>query len=142
MNDDGSETERRPVVLRPGEGRVYDMGPVVAVFKADEAETGHMYSISEWWLDPYTKGPDVHEHPEDNVLHVLAGTISVLVGAEWVEADAGSFVLVPGGVTHTFENRTGEKAGFLSVSAPGDFEQRMPGIAQWFVDRSPGESGT
>jgi hypothetical protein len=66
--------------------------------------------------------------------------MSVLVGAEWVEAAAGSFVLVPGNMTHDFENRSPERAGMLNVSAPGNFEQRMPGIAQWFTERSPAES--
>jgi mannose-6-phosphate isomerase-like protein (cupin superfamily) len=47
-----------------------------------------------------------------------AGTMSVLVGAEWVEATAGSFVLVPGNMTHDFENRSPERAGMLNVSAP------------------------
>ena len=71
---------------------------------------------------------------------VLAGTMSVMVGTEWTEAITGSFVLVPGNVTHTFENRGSERAGMLNVSAPGDFEQHMPGIAQWFVERSPDDS--
>jgi mannose-6-phosphate isomerase-like protein (cupin superfamily) len=74
------------------------------------------------------------------VFYVLAGTMSVLVGAEWVEAAAGSFVLVPGNMTHDFENRSPERAGMLNVSAPGNFEQHMPGIAQWFTERSPAES--
>jgi mannose-6-phosphate isomerase-like protein (cupin superfamily) len=109
-------------------------------FKADGVETGQMYSISEWWLDPHTKGPGPHTHPEDDVFYVLAGTMSVLVGTEWVEAKAGSFVLVPGNMTHDFENRSPERAGMLNVSAPGNFEQHMPGIAQWFTERSRAES--
>jgi len=52
-----SETKRAPILLRPGEGRAYPMGAVHAVFKADEDETGGRYSISEWWLEPYTRGP-------------------------------------------------------------------------------------
>jgi mannose-6-phosphate isomerase-like protein (cupin superfamily) len=140
MTDGGNGTARRPVVLGPGEGRAYPMGNLSAVFKADGAETGGMYSISEWWLDPHTKGPGPHTHPEDDVFYVLAGTMSVLVGTEWVEATAGSFVLVPGDVTHDFENRSPERAGLLNVSAPGNFEQRMPGIAQWFMQRSPADS--
>lgn len=140
MTDEGNSAGRRPVVLGPGEGRAYPMGRLSAVFKADGAETGRMYSISEWWLDPHTKGPGPHTHPEDDVFYVLAGTMSVLVGTEWVEATAGSFVLVPGDTTHDFENRSPERAGMLNVSAPGNFEQRMPGIAQWFVERSPAES--
>ncbi|MGH7661461.1 MAG: cupin domain-containing protein, partial [Vulcanimicrobiaceae bacterium] len=92
--------DRVPVVLKPGEGRPYPMGRISAVFKADGEETGQAYSISEWWLDPHTKGPGAHKHPEDDVFYVIAGTMSVLVGAEWIDATTGSFVLVPGDVMH------------------------------------------
>jgi len=135
--DSGEPGGRHPVVLGPGEGRAYPMGPLSAVFKADGEETEQRYSISEWWLEPHTKGPGPHSHPEDDVFYVIAGTMSVMVGTEWTEASAGSFVLVPGNVTHDFENRASERAGMLNVSAPGDFEQQMPGIAQWFRERSP-----
>ncbi|HTU85618.1 MAG TPA: cupin domain-containing protein [Solirubrobacteraceae bacterium] len=116
------------------------MGRISATFKADGAETGCAYSISEWWLAPYTKGPGEHSHPKDDVFYILAGTMTMLVGSEWIDASAGSFVLVPGGVTHTFENRSGKPAGMLNVSSPGDFEQRMPGIAQWFAENPPGDT--
>ena len=86
---DDNLADRRPVVWRPGDGRRYAMGPISAVFKADGAETAHGYSISEWWLDPHTKGPGAHSHPEDDVFYVLAGTLSVLVGTEWIEASGG-----------------------------------------------------
>jgi hypothetical protein len=46
-------------------------------------------------------------------------------------------VLVPGGATHAFENRGDVRAGALNISAPGDFEDRMPGIAEWFRNRDP-----
>lgn len=140
MTDSGGGMDRRPVVLGPGEGRAYPMGSVSAVFKADGAETRQMYSISEWWLDPHTKGPGPHSHPEDDVFYVLAGTLSVLAGTERIEASTGSFVLVPGNMTHDFENRGPERAGMLNVSAPGGFEERMPGIAHWFIERPPAQS--
>lgn len=131
---------RRPVVLGPGEGRTYPMGRISAVFKADGTETSQRYSISEWWLEPHTKGPGAHSHPEDDVFYVLAGTMSILVEREWIDAPAGSFVLVPGNLTHDFENRGSERAGLLNVSVPGDFEQRMPGISQWFAEHPPGDA--
>ncbi len=140
MTDSDGTAGRRPVVLGPGEGRGYPMGRISAVFKADGAETGQGYSISEWWLDPHTKGPCAHSHPEDDVFCVLAGTMSVLVDTEWIEASTGSFVLVPGNVTHDFENRGSERAGVLNVSTPDNFEQRMPGIAQWFAEHPPGDT--
>jgi mannose-6-phosphate isomerase-like protein (cupin superfamily) len=131
---------RSPVVLGPGEGREFVMGRLSAVFKADGPETAGRYSISEWWLDAHTRGPGSHHHVEDDVFYVLEGTMSVMVGGRWVDAPAGSFVLVPGGTPHDFENRTGSRAGMLNVSAPGDFEARMPSIAEWFRERSPADS--
>lgn len=116
------------------------MGRLSAVFKADGDETSGRYSISEWWLDPHTKGPGAHHHPEDDVFFMLEGTMHFFVNDQWVEAPPGSFVLVPGGMTHTFENRGQTRAGALNISVPGDFEERMPGIAHWFLTRDPKDS--
>ncbi|BBF99020.1 MULTISPECIES: cupin domain-containing protein [Pseudonocardia] len=131
------ETDRAPVVLGPGEGNSYDMGRIAAVFKADTAS----YSISEWWLEPHTAGPGAHSHPEDDVFYVLDGTMSVLVGDRWVDAPRGAFVAVPGGVRHDFENRGDVRAGMLNLSAPGGFEQHMPGIVEWFTEHPAGDAG-
>ncbi len=114
------------------------MGRIAAVFKADGAETGNAYSISEWWLAPHTKGPGAHSHPEDDVFYVIEGTMSVLVGDRWIDAPKGSFVLAPGGMTHDFENRSSRRAGVLNVSCPGHFERAMPDIVEWFREHPPG----
>lgn len=131
---------RKPIVLAPGGGRSYPMGRIAAVFKADGEESAQRYSISEWWLEPRTKGPGAHSHEEDDVFYVLAGTMSFLVENQWVDADAGSFVLVPGGVTHDFENRGDVRAGVLNFSVPGGFEPHMPAIREWFEQHPPGNT--
>jgi mannose-6-phosphate isomerase-like protein (cupin superfamily) len=136
---DGASTQRQPLVLAPGEGRSYPMGRLSVVFKADGTETEGPYSISEWWLDPHTRGHGAHSHPPDDVFVVLDGTMSFLVGDEWIDTPAGSFVLVPGRITHTFENRGDTRAGVLYISAP-DLEQRMPSLADWFVQRPPADA--
>src|SRR5262245_35774754 len=100
-----SDSNRAAVVLAPGEGRHYEMGRIQAVFKADGTETDGGYSISEWWLEPNTTGPGPHSHPEDDIFYVLEGTMSVFVGDRWVDGTPGSFVLVPGGTIHDFQNR-------------------------------------
>jgi mannose-6-phosphate isomerase-like protein (cupin superfamily) len=138
--DRDETTPRHAVVLAPGEGRRYDMGRIRAVFKADGAEAAGRYSISEWWLEPNTTGPGAHSHPEDDVFYVIEGTMSLRVGDEWIDAPAGSFVLVPGGVTHDFENRSPARAGALNLSCPGGFEPEMPGIVAWFADNPPGDA--
>jgi hypothetical protein len=42
---------------------------------------------------------------------------------EAVSVPAGSFVLVPPGVVHTFSNPGGEAVRYLSLMSPGGFEQ-------------------
>lgn len=134
--------KRGPIVLPLGAGRAYGMGPLRAVFKADGDETQKRYSISEWWLDPYTRGPGAHTHDEDDVFFVIEGTMSFFVGGEWIDAPKGSLVIAPGGTAHDFENRTAKRAGALNVSVPGDFEPHMEGIAAWFRARSAAAART
>ncbi|WP_235879882.1 cupin domain-containing protein [Polyangium aurulentum] len=136
------DKKRTPIVLPPGGGRPYAMGPLHAVFKADGDETRGQYSISEWWLEPYTRGPGAHTHEEDDVFFVLEGTMSFFVGGEWIDAPKGSLVIAPGGTAHDFENRTAERAGALNISVPGGFEPHMEGIAEWFRARSSADSRT
>jgi hypothetical protein len=62
-----SSLARKALILTPGQGRPYSMGRMRAVFMADNAETDSHYSISEWWLEPNTRGPGVHAHPDDHV---------------------------------------------------------------------------
>ena len=137
-----SETPRKAIVLAPGQGRAYPMGRIAAVFKADGEETQSRYSISEWWLEPRTQGPGGHSHDEDDVFYVIEGVMSLRVGDDWVDCARGSFVLVPGGVTHDFENRGSVRAGVLNFSLPGPFEQDMPGIVEWFLRNPPKDTGT
>ena len=138
---EATPSPRQPVILQAGEGRAYPMGRIAAPFKADGDETARGYSISEWWLEPHTQGPGAHSHEADDVFYVLEGTMSVLVDGKWIDAPKGSFVLVPGGTTHDFENRGAVRAGLLNFSAPGTFVEDMPAIADWFRQHPPGDAG-
>jgi len=129
---------RQALFLKPGEGRAYPMGRIASRFLADGSETAERYSISEWWLDPNTKGPGAHAHEEDDVFYVIEGTMSFFLGDHWVDGSRGSFVLAPAGMSHDFENRSTLRAGVLNISVPGGFEANMPGIAKWFAANPPG----
>ncbi len=119
--------------LLPGEGRTYLLGAMTAVFKADEAETGARYSVSEWWLEAGSKGPGAHLHEaNDEIFHVVGGTASILAGEDWLEAPKGTFIRIPAGTMHDFENRSAGHAGLLNVFIPGGFERNMPKIVDWF----------
>lgn len=73
------------------------------------------------------------------MFYVLEGTMSFFVADKWIDATAGSFVLVPGGTAHDFENRSDKRSGVLNFSAPGGFEPSMPAISEWFREHPPGE---
>ncbi|MGF7160067.1 quercetin dioxygenase-like cupin family protein [Rhodoligotrophos appendicifer] len=124
------------LLLGAGQGRVYELGTMRAIFKADEAETGQRYAVSEWWLEPGCEGPGAHSHAaNEELFYVLQGTIRFLVGEQWIDAAAGSFLRVPCGVLHDFKNSTGAQAGLLNVFLPGGFERSMPMIVDWFAQK-------
>jgi mannose-6-phosphate isomerase-like protein (cupin superfamily) len=117
------------IVLAPGAGRSYDAGPMHAVFKADGAETGDRYCVSEWWLEAGQPGPGSHLHEaNEELFYVLEGAMSFLIGGRWLEAPRGSFLRIPAGTMHDFQNRSDARAGVLNVFIPGGFEAVMPRI--------------
>lgn len=138
MSKKSRKSQSQTIALGPSEGRFYDMGKISSIFKADGKETGGKYSISEWWIEANTKGPGIHRHDEDDIFYVLEGTMSIYLDGKWIDAKKGSFILVPAGMEHDFENRSSEKAGVLNFSVPGDFEQVMPSIVNWFQKNPAG----
>ncbi|MFT5429929.1 MAG: hypothetical protein ACI9OJ_000602 [Myxococcota bacterium] len=42
---------------------------------------------------------------------------------------------------HGFENRSDDKAGFMSVNTPGGFEASVPYIVDYFKDKPLGDAG-
>jgi mannose-6-phosphate isomerase-like protein (cupin superfamily) len=129
------ENKPKPIILTKDEGRHYAMGAMSAIFKADEEETSANYSVSEWWLEPHSLGSGPHSHDEnDEIFLVLEGTMSFLVGDEWIDAEQGTFLRIPATVTHDFANRNDKRAGIFNVYIPGGFERKMPSIVQWFKD--------
>lgn len=130
---DNTTKDKETIILKKDEGRSYACGTMTAIFKADEEETAAKYSVSEWWLEPNSKGPGAHQHEEnDEVFYVLEGTTSFLVGDKWVDADKGTFLRIPSKTIHDFANKTNAKTGVLNFFIPGGFERNMPSIVKWF----------
>ena len=130
------------IFLPPGAGRSYQAGPMRAIFKADGPETDDSYCISEWWLEAGDSGPGPHSHEENvEIFYVIEGTMSFLAGDEWIDAPRGSFLRIPAGVTHDFENRSAATAGALNLFLPGGFEVMMPAIVRWFAEQGEQTAG-
>jgi mannose-6-phosphate isomerase-like protein (cupin superfamily) len=133
------KSARKGYVVRAAEGRPYGMGRMRAIFLADGPETQCRYCLYEWWLEPRTRGPGVHENPEEHVFCVIAGTLSLYLEGNWTDAPRGSYAVIPGGVPHDFENRGAEPCGFIGINVPGGFEEDLPDIVRWFAEHPPGD---
>ena len=121
-----------PIILPPGAGRAYEIGPMRGVFQADGPETDDKYCVSEWSVEPGASGPGPHHHDENVELFLVTeGTMAFLVGDEWVDAPAGTFLRIPAGMTHDFANRTEAPARAFNVFIPGGFEAPF---ASWAGD--------
>jgi mannose-6-phosphate isomerase-like protein (cupin superfamily) len=130
-----AKVSRLPVIRLPGAGREYRMPVMRAVFQADGEETGDAYTVSEWWLEPNSDGPGAHSHEaNDEIFRIVEGTMSVLVGDKWIDAPAGSTIIVPAGTTHDFANRTDAPAALFNVFIPGGFETNMAAIMKWYEE--------
>jgi mannose-6-phosphate isomerase-like protein (cupin superfamily) len=73
----------------------------------------------------------LHQHDrEDEAFYVLEGRARVWVGDAEFEAEAGSFVLGPRGVPHTFAGQPGGDLKLLVLIAPAGFEQMFDELAR------------
>ena len=85
-------------------------------------------NVSVITMAPGRDGPEKHVHEgEDDVFYVLEGELTFDVGHGEIAAPAGTFVLVPPGVEHTFANRTATPVRVLNIHAPAGFDRRLMG---------------
>ena len=91
-----------PIVLRPGEGRSIDLGNFEMVVKATGADSGGSFSLLEA-NEPPNFGPPIHVHRDcAEAFYVLDGEYRIFIEDEEHRCPAGSFVLIPSGLTHGF----------------------------------------
>ena len=89
---------------------------------------------------PYGESPPLHIHRnEDELFHVLEGTMRFHVGGKDTVAHAGQILLAPKGVPHTFRVESAVGARCLTITTGGDFENmvREMGAPAQFGDMPP-----
>jgi quercetin dioxygenase-like cupin family protein len=72
---------------------------------------------------PFGDSPPLHvHHTEDELFHVLEGEMQLRVGDDLIAVSAGSILLAPKGVPHTYRVVSPDGARFLITTTAGDFE--------------------
>ncbi|BEP13419.1 hypothetical protein acdb102_17300 [Acidothermaceae bacterium B102] len=108
------------VVLGPGEGEKFLVrNGSELIFKAVAASTGGAFSLHERRVPAGGRRPPAHTHPDRvEAFWVLDGEAEFELDGVVTVAGAGSFVLVPGGVAHTFGATAAAAAHVLVLHAP------------------------
>jgi mannose-6-phosphate isomerase-like protein (cupin superfamily) len=122
----------RDLILAPGEGLSVD-NPLGGLFTfkitSDESE-GALTAIETFVVRQ--EGPPLHVHEQDELIYTLAGSMRVKLGDTLGEARAGSFVFIPRGTPHTWQNVGAEPLRFFATIMPAAlaFEEFFKRYAQ------------
>jgi mannose-6-phosphate isomerase-like protein (cupin superfamily) len=109
----------KAIVFDPGEGKVLSARGSTMFFKATHANTNGAFSLMERTLPPGGRKPPPHIHTNcEEAFYVVDGEIEFFLGEETVIGRRGTFVLVPGGVSHTFGNSAAIPSRLLIIHAP------------------------
>jgi len=106
-------------IVGPDGGEQIVLGPIRMRIIEDGSSTQHRLGLGEITIPPGVSGPPQHRHAEhDEGFYVVSGTVRFTVGAENYDAPAGTLVMVPPGVPHTFGNVTDAPAVLLNTFTP------------------------
>lgn len=82
-------------------------------------------SVVEHYM-PYGMSPPLHVHRnEDEVFHILEGSVRIQVDGVESVAQAGQTVMAPKGVPHSFRVESPEGARCLTITSGGDLERMI-----------------
>ena len=125
-------------VITPGGGEQLIVRGSNLLFKAVAANTGGAFSLHERQIPAGGRRPPAHVHPDRvEAFWVLDGEAEFELDGQLVTAAAGSFVLVPGGVAHTFGATATASAHVLVLHAPAldDYFRELHQL--WSSDEPP-----
>jgi len=119
------------LIMPPGAGERLTVRGSTLEFKAVGATTGGAFSLHERHIPAGSRRPPAHVHPgRSEAFWVLDGEAEFELDGELTTAAAGSFVLVPGGVAHTFgaTAKTATRVLVLHAPALDDYFRDLAGL--------------
>ena len=109
----------KAIVFESGEGKLLSARGSAMFFKATRESTNGAFSFMERSLPPGGRKPPPHIHTNcEEAFYVLDGEIEFSLGENTVIGRPGSFVHVPGGVSHTFGNVATTASRLLIIHSP------------------------
>ena len=126
------------LVVGPSGGEVIELGPARMRILEDGRTTAHRLGIGEITLAPHGDGPPQHRHARhDEGFYVVSGTAQFTVGRRTYDAPAGTLVMVPPGVPHTFANPGDQPVVLLNTFTPDLYVQYFRDLRDMIADGQP-----
>jgi mannose-6-phosphate isomerase-like protein (cupin superfamily) len=127
-------------IFDAGEGTLLSARGSAMFFKATRVSTAGAFSLMERTLPAGARKPPPHVHTNcEEAFYVLDGEVEFFLGETTTVGRRDTFVLVPGGVAHTFANAGTTPARLLVIHSPAMdayFEELQ---ALWSGDIPPTE---
>ena len=122
----------QPVLNVPGAGEVAEFGNgSSAEIVVGQGDSGGDYAVVRYQVKPGDE-PPLHTHSlEDEMVYVVEGTVTAIVGDSEVDVGPGAFAALPRGVPHTIRV-TSESATLLLTLVPA-------GLERFFVPADDGD---
>jgi mannose-6-phosphate isomerase-like protein (cupin superfamily) len=116
-------------------GEVIELGPARIRILEDGGATAHRLGIAEVTLAPHSDGPPQHRHAQhDEGFYVVSGTARFTVGVTVHDAPAGTLVMVPPGVPHTFANPGDQPVVMINTFSPDLYVQYFRDLRSAMAD--------
>lgn len=110
-----------PTAVKSGEGEARWWFAALAVIKATAADTGGQMTIVEVAEPPGAEAPLHVHHREDEGFWILEGSVTLYVGDETIEAEAGDYAFGPRDIPHRYTVGP-DGCRMLFICTPGGFE--------------------
>ena len=111
-------SHKRPVFVRPGEGRSLSG----LTCRVTSASTDGEYCAFEL-VTPRGEGVPLHVHErEDELYYILEGAFEIQCGDAVFTAESGAMAVLPRNIPHAFRNAGTVPARALTVFIPGGFD--------------------
>lgn len=110
-----------PVAVKRAEGEARWWFAALAVIRATAADTGGQMTIIEVTEPPGAEAPLHVHHREDEGFWILDGSVTLHVGGETIEAEAGDYAFGPRDIPHRYTVGP-DGCRMLFICTPGGFE--------------------
>ena len=116
-------TAAHPYLVEPDGGEVVMQGPLGVITKIPGTATNGVISIVEHPVAPRLLVPPHVHQDHDEWSYILEGRIGARIGDDEFIAEAGSYILKPRRIPHTFWNPDDRPARILEIITPSGLEE-------------------